>query len=117
MIEHILHTALHKLAEEGLEKLVGKDKESQTTVPLPAKDNSNISDVVMGLVAKTLQVPIQKLTNNTRFKENLRANSLEVFNFLCLLDVVFDIDIPYDEKIQLESSTIGDVINCISKMR
>ncbi len=64
---------------------------------------------VKEVVADQLGVDVAELTENTSLKNDLNADSLDLFQIIMSLEEEFDIEIPTEdtEKIQ----TIGDIEN------
>lgn len=67
------------------------------------------------IAAESLGVEAESLTQNTSFKEDLGADSLDLFEMVMALEEEYNVEIPTDdlEKIQ----TIGDVEAYIQKLQ
>ena len=89
------------------------------------EDDVEIIDDVRAIVAKSLKIPIERLTPATRLEE-LGAESLDVIEIVFGLEQKFDISIPFmaDEGAraktanvaQVEFATIGDLANVVKKL-
>ena len=62
----------------------------------------NIADEVKLVISKTLKIPVEKLTDETKL-EDLGAESLEI------LEMVFDLEEKFDITIALKPTTVGAV--------
>ncbi len=56
-----------------------------------------------------------KFTIDSRFVEDLNADSLDIYELLYLLEEAFDDKIPENEANEFE--TVGDVVNFIKKRK
>lgn len=63
------------------------------------------------IVAEKLGVDSATITMDTSFKEDLNADSLDLFEMVMALEEAFDIEIPSEDLEQLGS--ISDVMNYI----
>ena len=60
------------------------------------------------MIAEQLDVEAEDITMETRFKEDLEADSLDLFELVMALEEEYGVEIPSED---LESlSTVGDVI-------
>jgi acyl carrier protein len=67
------------------------------------------------IVAESLGAEVSALTAETSFKEDLGADSLDLFEMVMALEEEYDVEIPTDD---LESiQTIGDVEEYIKKLQ
>ncbi|MDO5590497.1 MAG: acyl carrier protein [Lachnospiraceae bacterium] len=66
---------------------------------------------VKALVAENLGVDEEKITETTSFKEDLGADSLDLFEMVMGLEEEFEIEIPTEDLEQIQ--TVGDVISYI----
>ena len=65
------------------------------------------------LVAEKLGVDAETITEKSNFKEDLGADSLDLFELVMGLEDEFGIEIPTDDLEQI--TTVGDVINYINE--
>ena len=65
------------------------------------------------LVADKLVADAEAITEKTSFKEDLGADSLDLFELVMGLEDEFGIEIPTDDLEQI--TTVGDVINYINE--
>lgn len=67
------------------------------------------------ITAEALGADMETMTADTSFKEDLGADSLDLFEMVMALEEEFNVEIPSEdlEKIQ----TIGDVENYIQKLQ
>lgn len=63
------------------------------------------------IVAENLGVEEAEITIESSFKEDLKADSLDLFEMVMALEDNFSIEIPTEDLTQLE--TVGDVIKYI----
>ncbi len=61
------------------------------------------------IIAEELSVDEDEITLETSFKEDLGADSLDLFELIMTLEEEYDIEIPVEELTDLD--TIGDVID------
>ena len=60
------------------------------------------------MLAEQLDLPEEKITPESRFKEDLEADSLDLFEMLTTLEEEFEIEIPVDDMEGL--TTVGEVM-------
>ncbi|QDW75203.1 acyl carrier protein [Lachnospiraceae bacterium KGMB03038] len=65
------------------------------------------------LAAENLGVDAESITEESSFKEDLGADSLDLFELVMALEDEFGIEIPTDDLEQIV--TVGDVINYINE--
>lgn len=65
------------------------------------------------LAAENLGVDVESITEESSFKEDLGADSLDLFELVMALEDEFGIEIPTDDLEQIV--TVGDVINYINE--
>lgn len=65
------------------------------------------------LAAENLGVDAATITEESSFKEDLGADSLDLFELVMALEEEFGIEIPTDDLEQI--ATVGDVINYINE--
>ena len=70
-----------------------------------------IFDTVKNITIDELDVDKDKVTMDTNIKDDLDADSLDVFEIMNELEDKFDIELDADEGIQ----TSGDVVNFVKK--
>ena len=63
------------------------------------------------IVAENLNVEEENITPESSFKEDLKADSLDLFEMVMALEEEFDLEIPSEDLEQLE--TVQDVVNYI----
>lgn len=63
------------------------------------------------IVAENLNVEEENITLESSFKEDLKADSLDLFEMVMALEEEFDLEIPSEDLEQLE--TVKDVITYI----
>ncbi len=61
------------------------------------------------IIADQLGVSEDKVTLEASFKEDLDADSLDLFELVMALEEEYDVEIPSDDLAEL--NTVGDVIN------
>ncbi len=65
------------------------------------------------LIAEGLNIDEGKVTENASFKEDLGADSLDLFELVMSLEDEFGVEIPSEDLEQL--TTVGDVVNYIEE--
>ncbi|WP_459554422.1 acyl carrier protein [Lacunimicrobium album] len=72
-----------------------------------------IEEKVIDIVSEQLNVPKEEIKRESRFVDDLKADSLDVVELVMEFEDAFDITIPDDdyEKIQ----TVGDAVEYISQ--
>lgn len=68
---------------------------------------------IIEVAAEELGVEADKITEETSFKEDLGADSLDLFEMVMSLEEAFDIEIPTEDLETLE--TVGDVMRYIEE--
>lgn len=63
------------------------------------------------LTAENLGVSTDEITEETSFKDDLGADSLDLFELVMALEEEYDVEIPTEELEKI--STVGDVIEYI----
>ena len=61
------------------------------------------------IIADQLGVSEDEVTLEASFKEDLDADSLDLFELVMALEEEYDVEIPFDDLAEL--NTVGDVIN------
>jgi acyl carrier protein len=71
----------------------------------------NIEEKVTKIVAEQFEVPVEKVTLNSLFMDDLKADSLSVVELVLAIEEAFGLEIPdeHAEKIK----TVGDVVNYV----
>lgn len=70
-----------------------------------------IFDTVKNITVDELDVDADKVTMDAKIKDDLDADSLDVFEIMNELEDKFDIELDADEGIQ----TVGDVVDFVKK--
>lgn len=78
-------------------------------------DQSEIFKKVRSIISEQLDKKEDEITMESRFVEDLGADSLDIYELLYLLEEAFDDKIPENEASEFE--TIGDVVAFIEKKR
>lgn len=68
-------------------------------------------DQIKKIVAENLNVEEENITPESSFKEDLKADSLDLFEMVMALEEEFDMEIPSEDLEQLE--TVKDVMSYI----
>ncbi len=66
---------------------------------------------IKGIVAENLNVEESTITDATSFKEDLGADSLDLFELVMALEEKYGVEIPTEDLEQI--ATVGDVKNYI----
>lgn len=66
---------------------------------------------VKEIVAENLGADINTLTEETSFKEDLGADSLDLFEMVMAFEEAFEVEIPSEDLEQI--TTVGDVVKYI----
>ena len=64
------------------------------------------------IVSETLGVDSAQITESSSFKDDLGADSLDLFEMVMALEDEYEIEIPTEDLEQI--ATVGDVVNYIS---
>lgn len=67
---------------------------------------------VKEIIVEKLNVDESEITENTNFKDDLNADSLDLFELVMALEDEFDIEVPSEDLEQF--ATVGDVLNYLS---
>ncbi len=65
------------------------------------------------IIAEQLSVEADKIQEASRFKEDLEADSLDLFELVMALEDEYGVEIPSEELEKL--TTVGDVINYLNE--
>ncbi len=68
---------------------------------------------IAGMLAEQLNVDESSITMDTRFKEDLGADSLDLFELVMNLEEEYNIEIPAEELAELTS--VGKFLNYITE--
>lgn len=71
----------------------------------------DIEKKVREIIAAQLEIKMDKVTNEARFIDDLKADSLAVVELVLALEENFNIEIPDEDTEQIKS--VGDAINYI----
>ena len=75
------------------------------------KENKIMLEKVKEIVAESLNVEESTLSETTSFKEDLGADSLDLFEMVMAFEEHFGVDIPAEDLEQLK--TVGDVMSYV----
>lgn len=67
------------------------------------------------IVAESLGAEVATLNADTSFKEDLHADSLDLFEMVMALEEEYDVEIPTEDLEKL--LTIGDVVNYVENLK
>lgn len=70
-------------------------------------------DKLKAIIAEKLGAETEDITEETRFKEDLQADSLDLFELVMAIEEEFGTSIPSEDLEQL--LTVGDVIDYMKK--
>ena len=75
------------------------------------KENKIMLEKVKEIVAESLNVEESTLSETTSFKEDLGADSLDLFEMVMSFEEAFEVEIPSEDLEQI--TTVGDVVKYI----
>ena len=75
------------------------------------KENKIMLEKVKEIVAESLNVEESTLSETTSFKEDLGADSLDLFEMVMAFEEAFEVEIPSEDLEQITS--VGDVVKYI----
>lgn len=75
------------------------------------KENKIMLEKVKEIVAESLNVEESTLSGTTSFKEDLGADSLDLFEMVMAFEEAFEVEIPSEDLEQI--TTVGDVVKYI----
>ena len=75
------------------------------------KENKIMLEKVKETVAEALGADIDTITAETSFKEDLGADSLDLFEMVMAFEEAFEVEIPSEDLEQI--TTVGDVVKYI----
>jgi acyl carrier protein len=76
-------------------------------------ENSSIKDKVVDIICQRLEVPKEKVTMETKYQEDLGADSLDIAELVMEFEDEFDINIPDDAENKIK--TVGDTVKFIEE--
>ncbi|MCC8417446.1 MAG: acyl carrier protein [Rickettsia endosymbiont of Bryobia graminum] len=76
-------------------------------------DSVDIEKVVIEVVAESLKIEKSKITPESRFVDDLRADSLDTVELMMAIEAKYNIDIPDEEASKIVK--VSDVIDYIKK--
>ncbi len=65
------------------------------------------------IIADIMKIDVDGVTEDSRLKEDLKADSLDKINMLMALEEAYDIEMDEDEALAFK--TVGDVVDYLSK--
>ena len=74
-------------------------------------ENKFMLEKVKEIVAESLNVEESTLSETTSFKEDLGADSLDLFEMVMAFEEAFEVEIPSEDLEQI--TTVGDVVKYI----
>ena len=77
------------------------------------KENKIMLEKVKEIVAESLGEEVDQITETTNFKEDLGADSLDLFEMVMALEEEYDAEIPTEDLEKI--ATVGDVIAYLNK--
>ena len=75
------------------------------------KENKIMLEKVKEIVAESLNVEESTLSETTSFKEDLGADSLDLFEMVMAFEEAFEVELPSEDLEQI--TTVGDVVKYI----
>ena len=75
------------------------------------KENKIMLEKVKEIVAESLNVEESTISETTSFKEDLGADSLDLFEMVMAFEEAFEVEIPSEDLEQI--TTVGDVVKYI----
>ena len=85
-----------------------KDKDLYETRYSEIKEKKEMLEKMKTMIAEQLSCSEAEITAETSFKDDLGADSLDLFELVMALEDEYNIEIPADELNELE--TVGDVM-------
>lgn len=76
-----------------------------------SKENTKMLEKIKEIIAESLGTEISTLTEETSFKEDLGADSLDLFEMVMAFEEAFEVEIPSEDLEQI--TTVGDVVKYI----
>ncbi|RKY65269.1 MAG: acyl carrier protein [Candidatus Latescibacterota bacterium] len=75
--------------------------------------SQSVAERVKEVVARQLRVPIEQVTEEARFVEDLGAESIQSLELVAAFEEEFDIEMDEEEALQVK--TVGGAIEYISR--
>ena len=66
-------------------------------------------DLIRDAIAKQLRIAPEKITEDSRLAEDLKADSLDIVELVMDMEQEYDIEIPDEDLVKLR--TVGDIYN------
>lgn len=79
------------------------------------KENKNMLERIKEITADALGTEVDNLTAETSFKDDLGADSLDLFELVMALEEEFEVEIPTEDLEEIK--TLGDVEAYIQKLQ
>jgi acyl carrier protein len=76
-------------------------------------EEHTIFEQVQKATAEVLRIPLEKITMESRFKEDLGADSLDLVSLLMALDQELDTALPDEREAKIVS--VGDAVRFVKK--
>ncbi|MFK7778541.1 MAG: acyl carrier protein [Gimesia sp.] len=73
----------------------------------------SIEEKVVGIVSEQLGHPKEEITQESKFIDDLKADSLDIVELVMEFEDEFDVTIPDDDYDKIK--TVGDVVNYINE--
>ena len=67
------------------------------------------------MIAESLNVSVDAITEESRFQEDLEADSLDLFELAMSMEEEFGVEIPSEDLEQIQ--TVGDAVELIKKLQ
>jgi acyl carrier protein len=77
-----------------------------------AMTRENISDEIKKLISESLSVDMKEIKEDSKFVDDLGADSLDIVELVMSMETKFDVEIP-DEDAQ-KIKTVGEAVDYIS---
>ena len=74
---------------------------------------SSMLEKVKEIIAKQLNLDVDEITESTSFKDDLGADSLDLFELVMAFEEEYDIEIPSENLEGIE--TVGDIIKLMKE--
>lgn len=98
--------------ERDLTEFTGNDKLSKSS---EKKENRIMLERIKEIIADALGTDVSTLTAETSFKEDLGADSLDLFELVMALEEEYEVEIPSEDLEGIK--TIGDVEAYIQRLQ
>ena len=73
----------------------------------------DILEKLKGIIQEIMKIDVSGITDSTRLKEDLKADSLDKINMLMALEEAYDIEMDEDEALAFK--TVGDVVDYLTR--